>query len=68
MEELMGNRLNCWQISYVRTKFTTSSFLEKGRIMYAYLLSLLIPKRTKYKDGRMNCQKREIKRVFLYEA
>jgi len=68
MEELMGNRLNCWKINHVRAKFTISSFLEKGHIMYAYLLSLLISKRMKYKDGRMNCLKCEIKRVFLYQA
>ena len=41
MEELMGN---CSQINHVWVKFTISPFLEEGRIMYAYSLSLLISK------------------------
>jgi hypothetical protein len=69
MEEFMGiYRLNCRQINHVREKFIISSFLEKGRMMYAYSLSLLISKIRTCKEGRMNCLKCEIKSVFLYEA
>jgi hypothetical protein len=65
MEELMGNNLNNSQINHVRAKFTFFPFLEEGRIMYVYSLSLLICKIRKGKDGRNNCLKYEIKRVFL---
>jgi hypothetical protein len=50
MEELMGNTWNCRLINHVRAKFTISSFLEEGLIMYAYSLSLLFYNIRKRKD------------------